>query len=103
MEAKVSSNKRIEASQNLKFKVCPGEKDYMVKLYVLQFEFGNVDLLARICICLIVDLLAQGTKFCESSYQINLKTKEKVKKPKKTTSVLQTKQKSFRNFIAVHG
>lgn len=46
----------------------------------LQFEFGNVDFFGRICICLIVDLLAQGTQFCESGYQINLK---KVKKPKK--------------------
>nr|AFK35258.1 unknown [Lotus japonicus] len=38
----------------------------------LQFEFGNVDLFTRICICFIVDLLAQGTQFCESGYQINL-------------------------------
>jgi len=69
----------------LKLKVCPWEKDYMVLLYVSQFEFGNVDLWGRIRICLIVDLLAQGTKFCESRYQINPKRKEKVKKPKKTS------------------
>ena len=36
------------------------------------YNLLNVDLWGRICICLIVDLLAQGTQFCESGYQINL-------------------------------
>lgn len=69
----------FKISQNLKFKVClEEEENNMVLPYalLLQFEFGNVDLWWRICICLIVDLLAQGTQFCESGYQVNLKKRE---------------------------
>lgn len=38
----------------------------------LQLEFGQINFFDRICICLIVDLLAQATQFCECSYEINL-------------------------------